>query len=725
MPEINREIDRRIDSALEQQRSGNFDDAETTYRNILEHAPDHPETHHLLGLLLFQRGRTSDAIRELRTAVRFAPGIPQFLFNLALVQTAASAFEDAVATLQDLIPIQPDAPDVLNAYAVALKGAGRIQEAEDVLSDLTSAHPSFAGGHFNLGNLHLAMGALSAAKTSFERALELVPGNAEISRNLAAALQGLGDLANAEMLLRDVLADNPDDAAALNNIANILRQKGSLDAAETALTRALEIDPALSDAAYSLGCIRITKNDLVGGERALNTAMQYRPSFIKADWAAALALPQIYASVDERLSARERWLDGLNRIVDAGVPSEGPALSGAFDAVSEILPFALAYQGENDRDAMTRWGEHVSAIAARALPHLAEPPDVPARTRKRIGFVSAHFRAHTVCNLFKGWITGADREEFEIHLISTAGEGDNVTAELARHADAAHLSPMGIAEHAEHIHQLACDALVYPDIGMDPRTQVLAALPLSPRQLMSWGHPVSCGMPTVDTFISSEMMEPANAQDHYREQLVTLPGLSIVYEKPQRPNDPIPHDFLCAQSLFKIMPEQDAVFASILGEAPGRTLSFIAHSIPEITNAFRVRLSAALGKYGIDPDKALNFVAPCDRHTFLRHLAGARVVLDTFGWSGGNTSLEALAMGTPVVTLPGPFMRGRHTYAMLKLIEADELIASSPDDYVHIAARVFEDAANNETRTKISASNDRLFNAPRVIPAFNDLLRSL
>ncbi|MBO6521611.1 MAG: tetratricopeptide repeat protein [Rhodospirillales bacterium] len=726
MSPINRDIDRQLDVALEQQRSGNLDAAEAIYRDILETLPRHPETHHLLGLLLYQRGNPGAAVDELNTAVGLAPDIHQFRFNLGLVQTAAAAFDDAVITLEGLVSEQPDTPDLRNAYAVALKGAGRLDDAENILKDLTASHPMFAGGHFNLGNLRLANGRPAAAKADFERALELAPGNPEISRNLAAALQGSGDLPRAEAVLREILADNPDDAAALNNLANILRQRGLLDEAEAALARALEIDPALPDAAYSLGSIRITKNDLPGGSAWLNAAARSRPSFLKAKWASVLALPQIYTSADERDAVRAEWLDGLERIVDDGVPGNDAALHDAFAAISEILPFALAYQGEDDRDAMTKWGSHVSAIAARSLPHLAAPPVAPARSRKRIGLVSAHFRNHTVCNLFKGWITGADREEFEIHLISTAGAGDDVTTDLTRHVDAAHLSPLGTAELAGHVHQLACDALFYPDIGMDPRTQVLAALPLAPRQLMSWGHPVTCGMPTIDTFISSELMEPAESQDHYRERLVTLPGLSIVYEKPQRPEDPIPHDYLCAQSLFKIMPEQDALFASILKETPRCTISFIAHPIREITEAFRERLSAALKVNGIDADAALSFIPPCDRQTFLRHLAGARVVLDTIGWSGGNTSLEALAMGTPVVSLPGRFMRGRHTYAMLKMIGADDLIADDPDDYVRIATLLATDNDTHEaTHRNITKSSSGLFADDRVIPAFNDLLKTL
>lgn len=726
MADVTGDIDQRVDQALKHQRAGSLDKAEAAYRDILSAHPDHAEARHLLGLVLHQRGAHDAAARELTTAVALAPGIAQFRFNLGLVETAAGNFENAANTFKSLIDAGRDAPDLMNAYAVALRRGGEVQHAERVLTHLTEAHPAFAGGFFNLGNLLMADGRLARAVSCFERALTLSPGNTEIIRNLAAALQGLGALSRAEALLEQVLNASPDDAAALNNIANIFRQKGALDAAEDALNRALARQPDLADAAYTLGAIRISRNDVTGGREALGAAVRARSGFTKAAWASALALPQIYGSADERREARENWLRALNQITEAGIPDNPRSVNAAFDAISEILPFALAYQGEDDLEPMTAWGAHVSKIAGQTMPALAVPPLPPARVRKRIGFVSAHFRAHTICNLFRGWLEGADRDLFEVHLISTAGNGDDVTKEIAARMDAAHISPMGLRERAHHIHALRCDALIYPDIGMDPRTQVLAALPLAPRQMMSWGHPVTSGFPTVDTFISSELMEPEDSARQYREALVKLPGLSIVYDPPRRPVESVPHDYLCAQSLFKIMPAQDDVFAAILKETPNRKLAFFAHPIRQVTAAFQARLADALRLHGIDPDTTLDFIPPCDRGTFLKHLAGARVILDTFDWSGGNTSLEALAMGTPNVTLPGRFMRGRHTFAMNKMMELESLIAADADDYVNIATRLMTDDGFYEiTRDRIAANSRRLFADERVIPAFNDLLRSL
>src|SRR5450755_3965716 len=115
--------------------------------------------------------------------------------------------------------------------------------------------------------------------------------------------------------------------------------------------------------------------------------------------------------------------------------------------------------------------------------------------------------------------------------------------------------------------------LIYPEIGMDKVSAQLAAQRLAAVQCASWGHPVTSGFPTIDYFISSDLMEPADAADHYCERLVRLPNLSIHYEPSDIAPDGIDRmqlglragavGFWCGQSLPKYMPQFDEVFARI------------------------------------------------------------------------------------------------------------------------------------------------------------------
>lgn len=699
MPSDAFNVDKKIDEALALQRAGKLDDAEIIYHDILARHPDNAETLHFLGLIAHQNGEPAQAIDLLKRAAELQPHTAQFKSNLGLVQTSAELFHDAAATFKNLSANHSDDPDLLNAYATALKGAEKWGDAKNVLQYLVSNHPKFAPAHFNLGNLYLNQGHVSLAVPAFETALRLDANDATV-RNLATALQKFGNTQRAISLLLELVEKSPSDAAALNNLSNLYREAGNLEDAREFIDRALLIDPALADAWYNLGTIQVVQNDSAKGALSFKRALEIRPHFIKADWAAKLTLPQIYESESQRQDMRTLWQDGLMRIINTSLLSTSENIQAALSAISEITPFALAYQGANDQPLMSEWGQMVSTIAHAAYPEFSELVSPPQRERKRIAFVSAHFRSHTIERLFSGWVTGLNSTEFDVHLVSTCGQGDQRTTDISATANGSFTASTSIVEIASHLHELAADVIIYPDIGMDPRTQVIAALRLAQQQAMSWGHPVTSGLPTIDTFLSSTLMEPPGSQAHYAEKLVRLPNLSIDYTRPPVPNNKIPHGFLCAQSLFKISPHQDNVFAEVIKQTPGKTLSFFAHPIAQVTASFQTRISNAFKSLGVDTDETLKFIAPCDRQKFLRHLAGSRVILDTFEWSGGNTSLESFAMGKPVVTLPGPFMRGRHTAAMIELMNIHELKTDSIDAYKAMAVKL---ATNEQFYADITA----------------------
>src|SRR5262249_58393548 len=76
----------------------------------------------------------------------------------------------------------------------------------------------------------------------------------------------------------------------------------------------------------------------------------------------------------------------------------------------------------------------------------------------------------------------------------------------------------------------ALHILIYPEIGMGPVAAQLAAQRLAPAQCNFAGHPETSGYPTLDYFLSSELMEPPDGQQHYTERLVRLPNMSTYYE---------------------------------------------------------------------------------------------------------------------------------------------------------------------------------------------------
>jgi CRISPR-associated protein Csy1 len=276
----------------------------------------------------------------------------------------------------------------------------------------------------------------------------------------------------------------------------------------------------------------------------------------------------------------------------------------------------------------------------------------------------------------------------------------------------------------------ALDVLVYPEIGMDASCTVLAAVRLAPLQCAAWGHPVTTGQATIDAFFTCAAMEPEDSAGHYSEELVRLPGIGTDYALPavpaaaDRAHLGLPVDgplFLCPQSLFKIHPDDDALIARVLAAVPAATLVLFHGRHPRITARYTERLGAACARAGEGLAARIHWLPQCGHERYLAINTVCTAMLDTTRWSGGNTTLDALATGLPVLTLPGRFMRARQSAAMLRLMGVDELVARDEDDYVRLAGRIVQEAEwRDDVRSRILASRQRIFDDPTPVHAFAD-----
>jgi protein O-GlcNAc transferase len=287
-------------------------------------------------------------------------------------------------------------------------------------------------------------------------------------------------------------------------------------------------------------------------------------------------------------------------------------------------------------------------------------------------------------------------------------------------------------EMAARIRADAQDILLFPELGMDSRTFLLAALRLAPVQCAGWGHPVTTGLANVDYFLSCETMEPPHAQAHYSERLVTLPGIGTHYRQPAVPVDGsrsrfgLPQDrtlYLFPHALFKVHPDNDAVLARILANDAAAMLVLCGDRCAEVTTRYLERLDAVLAGHGLLPEQRRIVLPPLAHDDYLRLNRVCDLMLDSLYWSGGNTSLDALAAGLPVVTLPGELMRSRQSMAMLTLCGLDQLVAVDVDDYVRIAQQLGHDAELRAAlRQRLLQSLHRVFARDEPIESLQSFL---
>jgi predicted O-linked N-acetylglucosamine transferase (SPINDLY family) len=270
---------------------------------------------------------------------------------------------------------------------------------------------------------------------------------------------------------------------------------------------------------------------------------------------------------------------------------------------------------------------------------------------------------------------------------------------------------------------------------MEPLVVAVAANRLAPVQVAAWGHPVTTGLSTIDYFLSSELAEPARAQTHYSERLITLPGMGTRFPQPpiaraiSRSSLAVTDDqplLMCSQSIFKWSPSFVAAVGQILKARPNAVLVYFAIHRTTPPSVFAEMLKHAWGPLGIDIARRTRVLGEMPRDGFLSHIAVCDVALDTFGFSGGQTSVDTLSANVPVVTLPGAFMRGRQTAAMLTLISVEELIARDKAHYVELVLQLVDDVSRRtQLSEKISLNKSLLFSDRRAVTELTQWLSIL
>ena len=452
---------------------------------------------------------------------------------------------------------------------------------------------------------------------------------------------------------------------------------------------------------------------------------------------ARLTVPENYP--DERAidAWRERYRDGLAQIAAAT-----PATLGDDDRIALVrhTAFRMAYHGRNDLELQSQRGDWLTALMRPLTPPLAKR--AADRGHKiRVAFASKHIRDCTVGHYFKHFFTdlaARNDERMEV-FIYACGTRDAFTTDVqASVAQLTHFEDddKALLAMAHAIAEAAPDVLIYPEIGMEPIIEKLAAMRLAPLQCMLWGHPVTSGLPSIDVFFSAAALEPADAQTHYRERLQLLPALGTCYPSPPTPSTlsrvelglPIAGQLIvCAQSPFKWTPNFTLASVEILRRMPDAHLVVFDSPVASRTRAFDDYLKHFFSSENLDLYARIIRLQQRSREDFVAVLAACDVALDTFGFSGGNTSLDALSVGLPIVTLPGEFMRGRQTFAMLTALPcgaSDALIARNETHFISRAISLLQDdSARACIRAAITKNAHTLFEDPTPVVALRNWLQ--
>jgi protein O-GlcNAc transferase len=722
-------------AATAHHRAGRLVDAERLYRNVCDADPNNARAFHLLGVVAHQL-RRPDAASYLGRAVALDPDFAEAHNDRGVILAAGGLFVEAISCFERAVALKSGYSEARSNLGRGLRSLGRLDEAVMQFELVLKSTPESPVAHFNLASAFELAGQHPDAEKHYRRAVALRHDFVDAHIHLASLLQNTDRLPEALAHAERTVALRPDSAGVRNNLGNILRALGRRDEAIAQYQTALRIDPGSIMAHYNCGVALRGETRIAEARAHFARAFVLKPNFWQAELALCMAqLPAIYQDASDIAERRDAYASRLARLcADIESASAPAALS---EAIGAHQPFYLPYQGRNDRELQSLYGRLVCRIMAARYAAAVLPNPPGPREPIRLGIVSGFFRQHSNWKIpVKGWLKMLDRTRFHVSGYYTSADRDGETDAAERLCDRFVQGPLSLDAWRRTILADAPHVLMFPEIGMDAVSAQLAAQRLAAVQCASWGHPVTSGFPTIDYFISSDLMEPAGAVDHYSEQLVRLPNLSIYYEPADVP--PVAIDraqlglrkgavvYWCCQSLPKYLPQFDEVFARIAAEVPDCQFTFIEFAGGKgVTEVFRARLQRAFKAVGLTSESHCVFLPRLAPDRFVAAISQCDIVLDSIGWSGCNSTLESLVHNLPIVSFAGEMMRGRHTAAMLDMMDISETTARTIDDYVSIAGILGRNATRRiELSARIAANKHRVYRDRGCIVALEAFLDS-
>lgn len=624
---------------------------------------------------------------------------------------------------REVLQLEPENP--MAAYGLSLLHyqTAHYQVAEEFARTVIDLVPHDAQPRILLGAIKTAQGDMDAAIASYTRALDYRPGDAELYHAIGACQRNKGDYPAAIDYFERALSIDPARHVSWTNLGAALWKTGQSAKATDAFRKVTELVPGQAEAWNNLGKALWEEDYYEEARECLHKAAQISPdpgTLIRLQ----TILPNITESVAQIDRLREQLDSNLESLLERGMRLKDP--------VREVdkTNFLMAYHGRNDRDFQVKFARLFAGACPELLytaPHCTRPIARSPEARIRVGFISRFFTNYSISRSSRGIIEHLSRDRFQVIVIFPDPPRDEMGKLIRQLADEAVILPSGLENSREYLAGLELDILFYQDIGMDVFTYFLAFSRLAPVQCTSFGHPVTSGIPTLDYYITTEDWEPDDGDSHYSEKLLRLRGVASVcfYDRysPPEPLQPRQHFglrddvniYVCPQALFKLHPEFDAYLEAILRGDPDGYLVLVSGRHRHWQEKLQQRFARSMP----DVVDRISFQPKLHSMEFRNLIAVADVMLDTIHFCGFNTSLDAFAAGTPVVTQPGKYMRSRHTASFYNKMGIADCTAASREEYVEIALRLGTDPAYREAISrKIAESSAAIWQEWEVVREF-------
>jgi protein O-GlcNAc transferase len=634
---------------------------------------------------LHRAGRIGEAEVIYRSLVATAPAYHPPVFALGLVALQSARNDLAASCFERAVALEPGNVAYRVNLGEALRRVGRLREAVEELLRAVALKPDFAEAFHNLGITLLQAGDADAGVAHLARAVDRKPDVPAFHERLAEALRDRGEHQAAEMHLRCARM-RLESAEAWVELSGALEALGRVDGAAIASLRALSLDPGSTMAHATLAAARVLQRRYDDAVDCCRKAIALDPSA----WLAHFHLGNALVAQGDVVDA----IAAFRRTVEIH-----PGQHAAHSSVVFFMPYVPGVDAAAIGGEARAWGRRrADPLASEARP-LANDRD-PER-RIRVGFVSPDLRSHPVALFLRPLLAHLDRERVEVFCYSSAPP-DSTTARLRALTDGwRDVANMPDAAVADLVRDDRIDVLVDLAMHASGGRPLLFARKPAPVQVCWLAYVGTTGLHAMDYRITDPHLEPPGVDPGWAtEAPLVLPETFWCYE-PWTPVDgsplpaigPLPSErsgrftFGSQHSIQKVNAEVIAVWAAVLRAVPASELALFA---PE---AARASLVARFEGEGIGAER-IRFLSLRGIRAYLEAYGGIDVCLDTFPCNGATSSMDALWMGVPVVTMAGETPAGRAGLSIATNLGLPELVARTPDEYVRAAVSLAQDRAH-------------------------------
>jgi len=670
------------------------------------------DAHYMLGGALERDGDLSRAAEELEVAVKLRPDFAAAYADLARVQAAKGDTAKAKMTVQAGLAMH-DTYVPLHLYLGNVHmELGEFVEAERQYLRALSLTPTDVDAHVSVGRALHAQGRHDDALKSLQHALKESPDSGQILAQLAVTLEALGRLHDAVDAVQRAVALRPDDAHALNFLGALRIEQGLPDDAVVLIRRAIELSPKSLGAYCNLGHALYQSGDFVGAVKAYREGLEVG-SLAEIHDNLGNALLKL-AVVDEAIEHYQRAIalqpNNLNtRCNMAAALVQAGDTRGAINGYREVLrkdPGHLAAHSnllnnlsvdsrctpQEYLDEAWRFNDQITSMTLDSI----EPIRIEPRAYLRVGLVSADLRSHPVGFFIEGILVALKDAELDLFAYPTIPIEDDLTKRI-KPLFKGWKPLVGLSDETatRAIRSDGVDILI--DLSghtADNRLSLFAWRP-APVQVTWLGYFASTGVSAIDYILADPHCVPAGQEQQFTEKVWRLPETRLCFTPPAPDAAPevapLPAlrngyvTFGCFQRLSKITDEVIALWARVFRAIPNARLRL--QSIQTGRPIYAEQILKRLMAVGLDRDR-ITIVGPAQRAQYLSSFSEVDIVLDTFPYTGGTTTCEALWMGAPTLTLNGNSMISRQGVAMMTCAGLPEWVAADPDDFVD-KARTF------------------------------------